>query len=89
MGRPWTKCFWIKVARMNIGSMIMIPAAEIRCQSTPSSAWNIDKPTGIVTALFVVMMTAKRNSFHARMKQKIAAVMTPGSYMGRTTFKIT
>ena len=71
------------------GIMIMMPAAEIKCQSTPSSAWNIDSPTGKVTALLVVMITAKRNSFHASMKQKIAAVITPGRAIGTTTLMMT
>ena len=72
-----------------MGIMIMMPAAEIKCQSTPSSAWNIDSPTGRVTALLVVMITAKRHSFHASMKQKIAAVITQGRAIGTTTLMMT
>lgn len=72
-----------------MGTIMMIPAAERRFRKSPSSPLNNANPTGRVTASLVVIMRANKNSFHAMMKQKIPAVISPSAAMGKTILRMT
>ena len=71
-----------------VGTVIMTPAAMIMPQSTMVALKRSLTPTGSVfSSSEVISTSAKRKSFHARMKVKMAAAMRPGSASGNTTYQ--
>src|SRR6266542_1239694 len=85
---PRTSHFWAIQPAMMTGRTAMVEAAESRAQNRPSLVMKPTRNTGTVAALVAVRLTAKKNSFHAKMKQISAVAASPGAIIGRMTRRI-
>src|SRR4029450_5340876 len=59
--------------------------AHRRAQNWPSPVWKLTRYTGTVAAFVVVRLTARKNSFQAKMKQIRAVAANPGVITGTIT----
>src|SRR5215211_872718 len=85
---PRTSHFWATQPAMITGRTAMVEAADRRAQNRPSLVMKPTRNTGTVAAWVAVRLTAKKNSFHAKMKQIKAVAASPGAIIGRMIRRI-
>ena len=84
--KPDTILRWKRRTSITRGIVVKNDAAEISPHGIVCSPWKRAIPTGIVCFEgSVIMRSARKNSFHACIKQRIAAVKMPGADRGSAT----
>src|SRR3954451_13623084 len=74
---------------MTIGRESSVSASHSRARNAPSEETNPTKKIGEVPAFVAVRLTAKKNSFHEKMKQINAVAAMPGETIGSRTLRTT
>src|SRR4029453_9856136 len=85
MVRPRTSCFCAIPPASSTGRQAIVAAAESRAQKSPSLVMKPTRNTGTVAARDEVRLTAKKNSFQAKITQMSAVAAIPGATSGSTT----
>jgi len=86
--RPLIKWRLMNGSRKNTGKIAQIAAAESNAISTPRWVWKDDRPTGRVLAWLPPNMSANKNSFQLRIKERSPAASIPGAAIGNVTYSI-
>src|SRR5262249_10222447 len=81
--RPCTRYRRTTKEKTSTGSMIMVPPAAMRPHSQPSEFMKFTTATGAVIASVRVRIRAKKKSFQANRKQRMAVAARPGPESGR------
>ena len=81
----WTMYLLAKIITGNVGSVRTTLASAILPQSTLAYETKFITATGAVTVSLLVMINAKKKSFHAMRKAKTAVAIKPGLAAGITT----
>src|SRR5918994_185366 len=85
---PRPSHFWATQPAMITGRTARVHAADSRAQNRPSLVMKPTRNTGTVAAWVAVRLTAKKNSFQAKMKQINAVAASPGAIIGRMMARI-
>src|SRR5580704_7228858 len=83
--RPRTSWRWAIHPAMMTGSVATVAAAASWAKYRPSDEMKPTRNTGTVAAWVAVRVTAKKNSFQAKMQQISAVAARPGATTGRIT----
>jgi hypothetical protein len=83
--RPSTSAFWDIHPKITIGNAASSAAAENEDKLVLIEVTELTMKIGNVWALELVNINANRNSFHAKIIARIAAVVIPGIESGPTT----
>src|SRR4030095_13953487 len=87
--RPRTSLFCASQPARITGSDSSVAAADSRARNSPSDDTKPTKKIGPVPAVVAVRLTAKKNSFHEKMKQISAVAAMPGETIGNSTRRMT
>ena len=82
MDRPRTSLSWAAKPAMSTGRETSVAAAHSLARNRPSAEMKPTRKIGAVAALVAVRLTAKKNSFQAKMKQISAVAARPGATIG-------
>ena len=74
---PEMMCFCTMKAKIATGITVTVPTAAIDPYEVPMGVMRVGMATGSVWVLRPVRTSAKRNSFHELMTQKIAVAASP------------
>src|SRR5215213_10588964 len=87
--RPRTSWRWEIQPRMTTGAIAIVLAAESLAQNNPSDVMNFCMKSGTVAALSVATrLTAKKNSFQAKIIERNAVAAIPGPTIGSRIWTI-